>query len=314
MPRQPRICIFFLGGSALDQNRRGHHIVSTATQVEPWLAQVSEMSIMADVSGQFITSGVRGVGVEEWLALVTAIAAADASYDGFIVVHQATTLPTGAYAISLMIDRLSKPIVFCASPIPDVGQTRTGLRRKDRDRSTEFGVKANFINALQVAISDLAEVVIVHGSHLYRARTFSGTLDRPRGEVIGKIDFGLRFIGSRQHRAIRALRLRRELMTDILVIDYIPGIELRWRDQLRTHTKAIFLSASDASPIPAVYVRELRKVVQPSMSVVLWPRNATQPTNVLSVDAPTRPAALFRFMWALGQFKQRGQLRSLLND
>jgi len=89
-----------------------------------------------------------------WIKLVECIYSYYNRYDGFVVLHGTDTMAYTASALSFAFKNLSKPIVFTGSQVPLIS-LRSDARR-------------NLINSIEIATSDLQEVVICFNDHVYR--------------------------------------------------------------------------------------------------------------------------------------------------
>lgn len=98
---------------------------------------------------------------DHWRTIVEVIDEAYERFDGFVVLHGTDTMSYTASAVSFMLNKLAKPVVFTGSQLP------IGVLRTDG--------KENLITAIQIAAMEkggapcVQEVSIYFGSALYRA-------------------------------------------------------------------------------------------------------------------------------------------------
>src|SRR5689334_13605072 len=95
------IGLFFLGGGTIDERGRSGDTVTKSKDVGPWLRNMSETDIIADVDGVFVASGLTPTGLTEWTACAEAIRDHRDEFDGYVVIHQLETMPAGAVVLSL---------------------------------------------------------------------------------------------------------------------------------------------------------------------------------------------------------------------
>lgn len=296
-------------------NGRPSVLVSNAKQAQAWLASISEMDIIADTEGVFVTSGSAGIGLPEWALAAETIRREYHRADGFVIVHQFETVPAAAWALSLMVQQTGKPVVICGSP------TTLHLRtRSPRTASTGLpvvgglGAKANYINALQVAVSDVGEVLVVHGSHMYRGSTLVGPMSEPQGLILGKIDFGIRFFGQQVSRTARPPKILSDFDTHIAVAEYLPGVDVRHMATVNKGTRALFLSSPEGLDLVLPFLASIRQALPANTELILYgPHHGQLPSFVIPVTAPARSAAVVKVMWALGQSSAARSLRKLLS-
>ncbi len=100
------------------------------------------------------------IGPDEWIRLARIIYKSYENYDGFVVLHGTDTMAYTASALSFMLQRLRKPIVFTGSQLP-IGMVRTDG-------------KENLITAIEIAAAAengqpvVPEVCIFFESTLWR--------------------------------------------------------------------------------------------------------------------------------------------------
>lgn len=306
------VAILFLGGATIDdRNRLGDTITKTA-HVKPWLRAMSEMDIIAETEGVFIASGAATIGIAEWTLATESINEFYDEVDGFVVVHQLATLPAAAMAFSLMLTQIGKPVVLCGSPLLSAEEKKLG--RSTVKSTADYGAKASFINAVQVAVSDIAGVLVVYGSHIYRGQSMIGPIGNLHGDILGKIDFGIRFFGKQQHRSDRPLNIQATFETKVAVAEYLPGVDLHHLLHLPRGTRAIFLSSPEGSEVMSGAIDQLRSAQPAHIPIVIYsPVSTYDVPGTLSVRASSRSAALLRLMWALGQTTDVKKLKKLLS-
>lgn len=307
---RPRIALFFLGGSVIDQRGRRGDSVTREADVEPWMENMSETDIIAETEGFFVSSGTAVIGVQDWVRLGTLIAANYKKFDGFVVIHQLETLPSAATALSLMLHRLEKPVVLVGSAL-----------RVKRDRTAgtmfmEYGAKESFVNAVQVAVSDIAEVVVVSGSNILRGPTVKVNDGHTAfvGQILGKIDFGTRLWKEQVRRAPRAFKLRPVFDRNVVAVEYMPGLEAAAIARLVGSNHGVLVSAGEAAALQLFLPDLVRRLGRDVRVGVFVPATGSLhwPSGVIPLAGPSRSSALLQLMWGLGQTRQVGTLRTLL--
>lgn len=282
--KRPRIAILFAGGTALNGSPTLSRGIHRAADVQPWLREMGELGMIADLEPYFISAGTL-TGPALWSALGKQIAAVLPSASGVVVMHEPSTAPLTAIALDAMIERANRPIVV--TPGCDHG---------------ESGGRSNLINALQTATADLGGVVYVTGSHIFDARTVSR--ESPSGPVagklIGKIDFGIRLFKSASNKISGPLKMRQTFETRILTVAISQAVTAK-SIGLGTKDKGVILSVDPLSAISATTWRDIAGRLPAGIPVVVaglpdghelpagWQRSRGAPSVVL-----------VRFMLALG--------------
>jgi L-asparaginase len=305
--KRPRIAIFFASGSVIDERGRRGDQVTSEKEIEAWMNSMSEMDIIAETAGFFIAPGIKPNTMADWSKIAQSINSVYRRFDGFVVIHDIAGIPAAAQALACMCQQLEKPIVVVGSPLRSRKQPSSGIPQ-------EFGAKASFVNAIQVAVSDVAEVLVLYGSHILRGRSvrFLGEAGLT-GETLGKIDFGTRFFGEQMKRANRTFQVRPKFDASIAMIDVLPGMETQHVDQMIGSAHGVFISSSEPSHLPELAGQMMQRIPK-KIPVAIYPAGATgawPPTAIILTDA-SRSAALVRFMWALGQSKEPSKLKKLL--
>lgn len=316
--KRPKVHLFFLGGTTLDERDRPGSTVRREADVERWLGNISEMDIIAEADGTFITAGTRGVTLTDWRRLAAAIKAVYTAYDGFVVVHQLESIPADAMALSLVLQKLDKPVVFVGSPFLTAEERKSG-RVSTWPSTREYGAKASIINAVQAAVSDVAEVVTVFGSHIFRGRTVNLTRDPDgrsgfSGLTLGKIDFGLRFLGSQRTRGQRTLQYRPEFDPHVAMIEFVPGMDLL--NILTTPAHGYVVAAESVGAVVGP-LRSLAEQVSRDVPIVListGPMVQTLTPNMVSLTGWSRHQAVVSLMWVLAQASTLAKRKRLLTN
>lgn len=319
--KRPSVGLFFLGGTTLDEHDRPGQTIRRAADVDRWLEHINEMAIIADAEGVFITSGAKGISLADWRHLATGIKDAYTTYDGFVVVHQLESIPAAATAVSLILQKLDKPVVFVGSPFLTSEERRAG-RISTWPSTREYGAKASIINAVQAAVSDVAEVVTVFGSHIFRGRTVKLIRDVDgrngfTGQTLGKIDFGLRFLGNQEKRRSRTLQYHPDFDQRVAMVEFVPGMDLL--SALATPAHGYVVATESAGAAAGALQVMAQRVSRDTPIVVLTPggTDAELAPNIISKPGWSRNQAVVNLMWVLAQaptLVKRKRLLASLED
>ncbi len=313
---RPKVNLLFLGGTTLDERDRPGSTIRRAGDVERWLTNINEMAIIADADGTFITAGVHGIGLADWRRAAAEIKSAYNKYAGFVIVHQLESIPAAAAALSLILQKLDKPVVFVGSPFLTAEERKIG-RTSSWPSTREYGAKASIINAVQAAVSDVAEVVTVFGSHVFRGRTVSLTRDAARqnaftGETLGKIDFGLRFLGNQRTRGHRSLQYRPDFDQRVAMAEFVPGMDLA---AVLTTPAHGYVIATDSVGAAAGALQTMAERVgreTPILLIVSGGATAGLAANIIPMARWSRNQAVVNLMWVLAQAPTLAKRKRLL--
>lgn len=321
--KRSKICLFFCGGSTLI-GRKGQSIeVHTRADIKPWLAEVPELSILADLESVFVFGGEsETVPPEIWSFLAKEIKKRYSSFDGFVITHDFDSIVYTGAALSFMLRNLGKPVVLTGSQ--DTVETPAKASQKIFDQFRQYGIRANLVNAAQVATMDLAEVGVIYGNVLLRAtqarRLPSKAIDLTEspGSTLGKADFGVKLLEDRQLRRKTALIVRSEIEKNVFSLQLHPGLDFRGNlELLPKNLKSVILRATDIALSDSDYKFLNDFAVQRKLPLFIVPEADTRLPKLgylIQVPPMLQEVALVKVMWALGQTKSIAQLRELMNE
>lgn len=312
-PHRPTIGLLFVGGSTLDGSARTVTTVTSPADVKPWLAQIAEADIIGDTVGWFIASGEAPIGGRDWAATAQAIRDHYDDVDGFVVLHALESLPAGASALHLMVQNLGKPVVVVGSPLT-APHERKHSRQTSWPTTKEYGAKASFINAIQVAISDAGEVLVVYGSHVFQGNTVvsrvEGDRSRIEGRTLGKIDFGIRFTAEHVRRGERRVKIFDQIESRVTAVEFLPGMTVDQVVAMVGQAPGLFISSQEAWGSLQTALPELSERLRRPIGV--YAPGVTNLRTGLVVPGYSRTNALILFMWALGQSSSLPKIKKLL--
>ena len=162
-----------------------------------------------------------------WQSLASLIKEKYDSYDGFIILHGTDTMAYSASALSFMLERLDKPVIFTGSQLP-IGRPRTDG-------------KENLISSVEIAIAKdpdglaiVPEVCIFFNATLFRGcratkvnATGFDAFSSPNYPALAtagiNIKYNSRFIHYHTHRG-GPLRTGTALDTSVSILKVHPGI------------------------------------------------------------------------------------------
>lgn len=307
MFRRTRLAFLFAGGSTTESVPRPGSSVHGPRDVEPWLRRLAELDIIADIDGACIASGLAPVGLPEWQAMTAWIDRHYDAYDGFVIVHQLATLPLAASVLTWMLTDIGKPVVVTGSSLLSRREKRAGVQA-DPWLVQHSSDRAGFINAAQVAVSDVGEVAAVVGNTIYRGSALIDLIGQPlepiqRG-VLGRVDFGIRLAGQQLRRRRRALRVRPIFETNVITAEYIPGVDLTSMVPIEPGPRGLFVSAPGGDMNLPTLIGQLNQPRIKSLPTALYLTRRPSialPAHVVVVTGRDRSVAVLKFMWALGQ-------------
>lgn len=322
--QRKRIAILFCGGTTIDERDRPGDSVKKPGDIERWMEQMDEVQLIGQADPFFVYGGEgAAISAKEWTDLAKTIEREYSRYHGFFILHSLDTLAYSAVALSFMLQNLEKPVVLTGSPIPTREEQRASLGEFPVRRFKGLGVKANLMNALQVAVSEVAEVCVVFGSRIFRGSQViknppghPNPFDTYDGQVLGKIDFGTQFFSDIVRRRKRTFKASPKVDDQIVQFDFRPGVDPALLEQfISQKTHGILLTTTATTALPEVFRKTLLKGQTQGIPIAVYSPRPVKPVRgspFLVIGGMSPLAALVKFMWVRGQTADRSKLQALL--
>ena len=171
-----------------------------------------------------------------------------------------------------------------------------------RSKFGGLGLRANLINALQIADQALPGPAIMFGSRLIPANTAIyqqagdiNPLASLDGSYWGKVDFGVN-VKSGLAYSSRKSNIYRKIAADILVLEDLPGVPWSLDKEQLSKYKAIFIKVK---PFQALDIDKQKQIGQWKKPVVLYNQQAvTGIKGAIAISSCTEQAAIVKTMWA----------------
>ncbi len=321
MPATSRILIITTGGTVtMVRTPKGLRPCQNAASLHehvPELHQVATIDVMALAN---IDSS--NLQPELWQALARTIADRIGDYDGVVVTHGTDTLSYTASALSFMLRDLPRPVVVTGAQIP-LGEIGSDGR-------------ANLVNAVRVATSDLAEVVVVFGAQVIfgtRAKKTSvfdmQAITSVNELPLGNIGLFTRFNLPYRRRGDRRCTCREALNEHLALIQLFPGFNPALFDYVaKTHDGIVVagygtgnLPSEGRSLLPGIRTATARGVPvvvctqctmgSTQMELYQVGRAALEAGAIPGLDM-TPETAVVKLMWVLGQTQDMRRVVELM--
>ncbi|MBU1148960.1 asparaginase [Patescibacteria group bacterium] len=319
-----KICLLFCEGAILQKSGGKIEEVKKPGDIKPWLMNFEELSIMADIEPIFVFGGkAANVSVKEWQKLNSEIKKRIKDVDGFVILHGPQTMNYTACALAFSWQNLNKPIILTGSPIIEsVGS------QKDKNAFAEFkglGIKANLLNAIQVASSEINQVAILFGSRLISAvqavqSVPSGLnfFDSFSGNYLGRVDFGIS-LASQKKSTRQKPHYQGNFDNKVSVLDYHPGVDASLLNNLnKQKVHGLIIRLHHQAVLPDVFTKSIKQLAKENIPVVIYQpgsaRKFQSGANIIVVDNMTLSATLVKLMWALGQSKKLSKIKRIMSQ
>lgn len=322
MSRKPRILLLTTGGT-ITMMRQPDGTLVPYRETSVLLSRVPELRQLAEID-LLPVSNIDSSNLQPalWPELARTIHDRMPAYDGFVVAHGTDTMSYTAAALALMLQGLPKPIVLTGAQIPldDIGTDG----------------HCNMINAVRVAASDVAEVLVVFGIQVIRGtrakktsvfdmQAITAVNARPLGEI------GLFIKWNREHRTRgeRKPLLQTFLDPDVAMASVYPGCRPEVIEHLAGTHHGIVIEGYGAGNIPSEgrsLIPAIRAATAKGVPTVVCTqcvfgstqmdlyhvgRAALEAGAIPALDM-TPEAALVKLMWVLGQTNDLRTVESLM--
>lgn len=321
--QRKRVLLLFAGGAPLLDSDGNVRTVEKELDLRPWLQQVPELTILADVEPVFLLSGTAfDAQPRWWQRIALAIQEHIGTVDGVIVTQPVDVIPYTAAALTLMIQQCGKPIIITgASELQTSEAKRIG---KNAQGGGDVGIRANLVNAMQVATLDLGEVVVLFGNRLLRAGTVvrqaeqSPNLFESVGvEPLGRVDFGLKLANHRRRRQGGKPTFATAVESGVVQLTLVPTALEHNLSLLDAPDIGGILVTGQSQGAPQGLLAKIRARAEarklPLAYAVPW-HAVRVPAGYFPIPRVTQVMALVKFMWALGQTKKGKRLQVLLKS
>ncbi|NLM16355.1 MAG: asparaginase [Candidatus Riflebacteria bacterium] len=321
---KPKILLVTTGGTiSMQKSEDGTFLPSNSSDSQQLTASIPELNELAAIDIlQLANIDSTNLQPELWAKIAQTIYKNYKNYEGFVLAHGTDTLAYTASALSFMIQELGKPIAITGSQVPLMQIGSDG--------------RNNLINAVRVAISDIAEVAVVFGSTIIkgsRAKKVSAfdmeAFSSVNDAEMGKIGLSLKFSKGTQYRSKKKPILRTELETNIAMLPVYPGIKPEVIDFLAETHKGIVLEGYGAGNIPTGEFGidlAVKRAIDKGVPVVICTQCVIGSTEMelyqvgrSALDAGAIPAmdmtpesAFVKLMWVMAQTKDLSSIAAMM--
>ncbi|MES2344970.1 MAG: asparaginase [Chlamydiota bacterium] len=261
-----KILLLFCGGTiVMEKNEEGvlappnkERAMQSLMDLEPKIEQLALVDVV------FIDNiDSTNITPSHWDLMAQVIFDRYDDYDGFVVTHGTDTMAYSASALAFALQNLGKPIVFTGSQIPGY--------------FLESDARRNLINALRVAVMDVAAVMLVFSEKIIlgvRASKVSHTELEAFASInrksLGYVGVNIRFHEKLGKKPEKPLSLELGFDGKIAVISLVPGMPITVLEELLTcDLHGIILVAYGSGNIPEIYLPFLEKAQTKKMPVVI---------------------------------------------
>lgn len=300
--------------------------VTSPSEMASYLRSMPEVNLMAEIEPVFIFGRDSSeITPDLWLKLSEEIKKRYDKYDGFVVTHGLDTILYTSSALSFIFQKLSKPIIFTGSPLPQERRKKSSLEGLISDYRG-LGVKANIINAIQVATMDIAEAAIMFGNRLVRANlavksdlpTFN-FFDSFSSEYLSHVSFGIKLSEKCVKRSKQKLVYLPKINQRVFHMQLYPGISPKILENiLNQGAEGVVVRTYHSNLFPDNFDPLLKKAKNNGIVIVAYNPFSLEikkkKKDYIAINEMSFETTVVKLMWALGQTKNADEVRKLLKE
>ena len=309
--KSKKICLLFAGGTTvLDKDIRGSTVYGPG-DIPGWLALAPEVSLMAQIEPVFVAADNELIGAPLWQKISQEIYRRLNDFDGFVVLTDLDSVLYAGTALSFALRNINKPVILTSSQITEANVKLPDWLAKKAKAYGGLGVKANLINAVQLATMNLPAVALMFGNRIIRAvkAQRSGFLGlnifkSADESYLGRIDFSISL--TEKFKNIPApVVLKNGFETNISIHHYFPGADLQ--DLNRQKIRGRLLQG-----LADIDLLKNYKSLTPLIVHNRFLFDVPDQENILIINNMTWETCLVKFMWALSQSKRLAEVRGFM--
>ena len=263
------------------------------------------------------------IGPEQWVELYTLVEQNYDLYDGFIIIHGTDTLVYTATAISYLLAKLSKPVVFTGSQRP-LSAIRSDAR-------------SNLINAVELATKEIPEVAICFDNKLYRAnRTKKQSIesyhgfDSPNYPPLARMGLNIQLYPNLFRTKDSNYVFKSIFNKNILIIPLFPGLDYKpYLYFLDSDITGIILKGFGSGNLPEIspnWISFVQESIDKGKSVFISSQSQhgrvdltlyecgrkAMAAGAISLGDMTVEAALVKLMLLTGNFEDQNKIEQVM--
>ena len=328
MKKRAKIAILLVQGSTLSTQDQTFLRAQKQEDIITWLKYFPELDLIADIESRLLKIHQQNHDeVENWIGFANQIDKLRDIYDGFVLVNDVETITYTATILSFLLINLGKPIV-CTGNLSSTFVTESPTESLQQ---FEFlGVKANLINAVQVATMPHSDVSLMFGNQLVRANRAYRSPDQGfsvftsfRLESIGKVDFGVRLSTSAlAPNYSPKIEVSKEFDNKVEIIQIFPGKQSGLLDDaINSQAEAIIIKSFAQTVFDKPYLESLSSLANVKRVVfhnyLLSDKQKQElekkNPNITIVNNMTLDSTIIKSMMGLVQTKDHEQFSAFLN-
>lgn len=308
----------------MEENAKGAlETPKRAKAIKNLLSMEPKLSTIANLKIEYIDN-IDSTNMEpkHWDRMTSVIASNYSKYDGFVVTHGTDTMAYTAGALSYSLQNLGKPVVLTGSQIPGA-KIDTDARR-------------NFVNAVTVATSNIAGVMIVFDEEIIlgsRACKVSesklNAFETINWDLLGEIRIDIRWSEEAKRRHSGKLKALPGFEGNVAVVSLSPGMPVEvLLDLLENGVKGIVLRGYGSGNISSKYLPAIRRAKALEVPIVVTTQCLEGATAMHLYEAGRQALEMgviqtydmslenltVKLMWAIKHSKNVSQIKKIMHQ
>jgi L-asparaginase/Glu-tRNA(Gln) amidotransferase subunit D len=317
--KNKKIFLILAGGTCI-LNEQGHILsVQSVDDINDWLEHMPELKILADIEPIFVSGEDELLNADTWQKIVAIISKKEKEAAGFVVVSKIDHLVNTSLTLSFSLQNFKKTIVCTASQVS--GTSFIDKKEVINNLKNKYGglsLRANLINAIQIAQQPLPAPAIVFGTRLIPATKVIADLISDTNvfssidnDYWGKVDFGINVKSNLKYNK-QSSKIYTDKLANILIIEDMPGTPWVLDKKSLDFYDGIFVKVSPYQNLEEAKQDQISKWKIPT---VLYNYHLTSPIKgAVSISNCTKNTAIIKMRWALSQKIKNKNFENLMTQ
>lgn len=320
MPKKNKKIILFIAGGTLLLDKDDNLLaVQNKSDIEYWLKQMPELNMLADLETILVSGEDQVLTPQTWEKIAGWIVQKAATADGLVLVVRPEQIIETSAALSFLLQNFNKTIILTGSRLSGTDYLgRKEVIKKIKSKQGGLGLRANLINALQVADRPLPGPAIMFGSRLLPAlqalpdgKQEMNIFRTGNDNYWGQVDFGISLKSGLKYSE-KNRKIYKKIQAEVLLWEDWPGLPWHLDKKLAEPYQAVLVKLAGDYRLEAAKRKILKSLAKP---VVLYhPDLQSQTEDLLSLSGCTWPVLVIKSMWALANQKLVGNFDTVMKQ
>lgn len=242
-------------------------IIPSSEEREDWMANIPELNLLGNFVVQTLPWDEYQTGSDQdWAGIAHKLHDNWAESEGFVIWAPEQSILGLAGYLSMVFDHPGKPIVLFSAPAID---------QLSDEVFEKLELKSVCINAMYLAQSEIAEVLILSGQHIYRPAGCYWSTENNRpviqsiAEPLAHLDYKLivHKAFAQRHPKTLLVQIPEHLSQNLSVTHWLPGLD---QEVVPSDNSKAFIVQLDAHNWRHPQLQKLRRELQSKQLPTIW--------------------------------------------